>query len=433
MKPALKSVVCFLAFSISNFLFSQGGDFLLGPKPYSFIKYTQDKFIFPADSNLFENFYSKIDSILLYGKGKINIVHFGGSHIQADIYTHEIRKQLQSLDADMNGGRGFLFPYKIAHTNNPSNYGVTYSGVWGFCKNTQSNRPCPLGLSGMAIFTSDKNASIVINPNRDKDIDYSFNKVRVYHSPCNYTISIVSNNQTYKGVYDTISGISTFNIPETRILDLQFHGNDSLNNKITLYGISLDNDNPGIVYNAIGVNGARLTSYLGCEYYSQQLASIEPDLIIFSIGTNDGNTRDFNVLQYLLEYNRLIEITKLTLPDVPILITVPNDCFLYKKYVNKNTAQIQEAILKLAKEQNCGVWDFYNIMGGMGSSQIWYNLGLMRSDRIHFSREGYILKGDLFVTAFLRGWEKNLSQRIYSCPVVKNETIITNIHHPEIE
>ncbi len=430
---AFKSVVCFIAMLVSIDVFCQGGDFLLGPTQFSYINYSKNNFIFPIDSNLFNNFYRKIDTIMLYGKGKVNIVHIGGSHIQADVYTHEIRKQLQLLDADMNGGRGFIFPYRIAHTNNPANFGVTYLGFWEFCKNTQSNRPCPLGLSGMAIFTSDKKASIIINPNRDKEITYTFNKVRVFHSPCNYDISVVLENHLYRGFYDSINGYSIFNIPESRILDLRFARSDSSIDKITIYGISLDNDNPGIVYNAIGVNGARLSSYLGCEYYSQQLASLEPDLIIFSIGTNDGNTRDFNSLQYFLEYSRLIEITRLTLPNVPILITVPNDCFLYKKYINKNTAQIQEAIMNLAKDKNCGVWDFYTIMGGLGSSQLWYNAGMMRSDRIHFSHEGYILKGDLFITAFLRGWEKDLAKRIVNYPVKKNETAVNNTYHPITE
>ena len=41
-------------------------------------------------------------------------------------------------------------------------------------------------------------------------------------------------------------------------------------------------------------------------------------------------------------------------------------------------------------------------MGGFGSSQKWYKDEMMDKLRIHFSREGYLIKGDLFYEAFLK-------------------------------
>ena len=59
-------------------------------------------------------------------------------------------------------------------------------------------------------------------------------------------------------------------------------------------------------------------------------------------------------------------------------------------------------IVELAKQYKMGVWDFYGIMGDLGSSNNWYKDNLMHKDRIHFTPTGYYLKGDLFYEAFLK-------------------------------
>ena len=41
-------------------------------------------------------------------------------------------------------------------------------------------------------------------------------------------------------------------------------------NQITIYGIQFESDNPGIIYHAMGVNGADLPSYLKCNLMQKQ-------------------------------------------------------------------------------------------------------------------------------------------------------------------
>jgi lysophospholipase L1-like esterase len=397
--------------SLVSLVQAQTGDYFLGLKHYPFIKYEKNTIITPADSNYLEGLYDKFDQIINYGEGKINIIHIGGSHIQADIYTNQIRKRFQSLQYDMNGGRGMVFPYRIAKTNNPSNYRVSYTGNWEYSKNTQYKRTSPVGLNGISVTTKDKRASIKIDPNPDSLKSYTYTQVKIFHSLSSYQINLITQDSVYKGTYDSIYGYSTFTVKESCVLNVSFSIADSISDQISVYGISLENDDPGVVYHAIGVNGAKLKSYLGCEYYSQHISALNPDLVIFSIGTNDGNTRYFDSDKYYSEYERLIELTKIAAPNAYIMITVPNDCYMYKRYVNPNTQKLRSEIFTLAKKNNYAIWDLYSIMGGLNSSMEWYRYGLMRYDRIHFNRQGYLLKGDLFVTAFLKGWERNLASR----------------------
>lgn len=391
--------------------YGQQGDYFMSIQQYPFINYSENNITFPSGKDSFESLYQKLDSIMLYGEGKLNIVHIGGSHIQADIYTHHIRKRLQTLQYDMNGGRGLIFPFTMAKTNNPWNYKVRYTGSWDYCKNTKRDRTSPLGLTGMSVSTNTKSASIRISPNRDTSIHYTFNHVKVYHPATNYILTARDHDSVYYSSYDTTQACSVFELPVSREFELCIELNDSIEDTFTLYGIQLDNDNPGVVYHAIGVNGAKLESYLNCELYEKQMSAVKPDLVIFSIGTNDGNTKYFDSEKYKNEYEQLINRTKAAAPNAKILITVPNDAYYYKRYVNKNTLLLKKEILEIAEENDYGVWDFFTIMGGLNSSQKWYNYDIMRYDRVHFNRKGYLLKGDLFVTAFLRGWEKNLTAR----------------------
>jgi lysophospholipase L1-like esterase len=57
-------------------------------------------------------------------------------------------------------------------------------------------------------------------------------------------------------------------------------------------------------------------------------------------------------------------------------------------------------IQELAAKYKMPVWDFYGIMGELGSSKTWQSHGLMQSDKVHFTGVGYHLKGDLLIDAF---------------------------------
>jgi hypothetical protein len=155
-------------------------------------------------------------------------------------------------------------------------------------------KTCRLGITGMSVSTTDSMASITIDPNRDSSDHYSFNKVRIFHEPTFIYMSIVAGDSCFQGLYNDRFGYSEFYLNDLYdILELIIEKQDHPD-IFTLYGISLDTDAPGLVYNAVGINGAMLGSYLACELYAPHLLALDTDLVIFSIGTNDGYTRDFD-------------------------------------------------------------------------------------------------------------------------------------------
>ena len=59
---------------------------------------------------------------------RINILHIGDSHLQADFITSIIRNNLQQEFG--NGGRGMVIPYKLTKTNGPADYNFSSTSLW---------------------------------------------------------------------------------------------------------------------------------------------------------------------------------------------------------------------------------------------------------------------------------------------------------------
>jgi hypothetical protein len=47
-------------------------------------------------------------------------------------------------------------------------------------------------------------------------------------------------------------------------------------------------------------------------------------------------------------------------------------------------------------------------MGGLNSIVLWQKAGLARSDKVHFTREGYLIVADLFFDALMSDFEDHL-------------------------
>jgi len=353
------------------------------------------------------NLFDSINSFILKGNGRINIVHFGGSHIQAAIYTEQFKKRLNNNFYGIIRSAGFVFPFKIAHTNSPVYYNSTYSGKWSVCRNVKIRKNCTIGVGGISATTYDSAFSTTIFPQKDNET-FSFDKVTLMYSCSGSNYKAKINGKTI--ILDTTQNhieVDFNNYKDT--LYVKFYKTDSsINSKFTLYGFILDKKGGGILYNVIGINGASTHSFLSCKLFKPQLSLLKPDLAIFSLGTNDAYGKKFNVSLYVSRLDSLISWVREVNPECKIIITVPNDDYYRRRYPNKNTLLQQKAIKNLASNQNIMVWDLLQIMGGYGSSLTWYRNGLMRYDRIHFTLKGYQLKGDLFFVAFMKSYAKYL-------------------------
>ncbi|UZO82588.1 GDSL-type esterase/lipase family protein [Aquimarina sp. ERC-38] len=381
---------------------------------YTFIDWKANRFIGAEASPSFKKLFKKFQQVADGKARNIHVFHIGGSHIQADIYPNRLRTYLQNMNEVSEGQRGFIFPFRVAKTNNPSNYKVATDSQWQGYRCSIKKDSIAWGLAGITAAFRDSTASINIQANyRGYDQqDYNFNRIRVFYDNWtdDYQIEFEDKN-IIKAQKDNLKvHYREYQLTKT-VKELQFcikRTGDSLTSEFLLMGLELMNDQKGIEYTSIGVNGASFEYYNRCAFFDKQLQLYKPDLFIISIGTNDAYHPDFEPEKFEEYYRKLITTIQKANRDCAILLTVPNDSYYKRKVPNPRTRVMEKIILQLSREYKMAVWNFYKIMGGFNSSQQWYKNQLMPKDRIHFTQLGYRIKADLLLEAFTQAWEKEM-------------------------
>ena len=350
------------------------------------------------DLNIY-NLITKLKSLKTDKNSSLQIVHIGDSHLQAGFLTEKIKQELyQYFSKDTIASPSFIFPYTVAETNNPFFFKVDYTGNWDWCKNIDQEKTCSLGLSGITIRTKDTIASISIKMRNQKykyPTKYYFDKIKILHNSSD-SIDITINNKIAK----PFKGYSFIELKDP--LDSIFIGiKQNTNEQFELYGIILENSMSKINYHTIGVNGATAQSYLKCDYFSDHLELIKPDLIIISLGTNEAYEGEFSQLEHEYILKDLIYQIQDVLPNTAILFISTNDHLKNGEITNENIKKVNKNIFKICKELNLSYWDFYTIMGGKNSIIDWYKKGLTAEDKLHFKKIGYEIQGELFAKALI--------------------------------
>lgn len=378
---------------------------------YSCIRY--EKNYIDKDKYLF-SFFNRLDHFIKERNGKINIVHIGDSHIQADYLTAETRTLFQ--ESFGNGGRGFIFPFKMANTNNPINYSVTYGGHWRNCKAIQADDNCMLGINGLVISTNDSEGYMNIDADRMKKRAYSFDKIKLFYEDDNESYTPIFTNPGDPGFFFDEQPVSNgyseffFNKPQDT-LRMRFTKTHPGQERFQFYGVSLENNSPGLLYHAIGLNGAFTKTFNKSSLFTSQLQALQPDLVIVSLGTNDNFLPESRFCKFCVKDNlrTLLDNIRASRPGVSILMVSPGDIYLHNGSHNSNGDVFKTLLMELAEEYNCGVWDFNTVMGGNYSIKCWARQGLARTDYVHFSKKGYEVQGQLLYRAIMDSYEKRFN------------------------
>ena len=391
-----------MMFNISNLLgqFSSPNTLL-----YPFIE-TQKNNLEIFGDKAWNQFFKKLDNQYSNGKNKINILHFGGSHIQADIWSNRMRTNFQHASPYCQSGRGFIFPFRLIKSNGSPVIISSHSGRWKGYRSSVNHHKGPFGLMGARADLLDTMSKINIwhkNPLSDYD---SFKSIDIFFkdSSNNYDIKIIvdSNIQI---VYKRNKGHIKFQLSQSvDSLSIHIFRKKDIPSKFSFFGLLLDNDNNGISYHSIGVNGASVKSYLRCIDFEKQLSIIKPDLVIFSIGINDAYEEDFSKESFYNNYDTLIQKIKSNDPNTAILLTTNNDSYYKRKYPNKRALEVREKMLELAKKKDLALWDMFQVMGGLNSIIDWQKNQLAKKDLIHLTYDGYNLIGDLLFDAFMKSY-----------------------------
>ncbi|WP_395061008.1 GDSL-type esterase/lipase family protein [Flavobacterium sp.] len=359
--------------------------------------------------NIFINTYSmnpllaKLYKIKHFSQENAVFVHIGDSHIQADLETSVIRSQLQSYFG--NAGRGLVFPYQVAKTNAPYDIISSSKSSWKNNRVARIDTLISCGISAFGIESQSANPEFNLDLRSINGIKDSFDKVKLFMGGEISELAYVYNdNQTENICYAVAPNYAEFNLKSaTSGFKLTFPTTDT----IQFFGVSLEKkETSGIIYHSIGANGAKYSDYTKTSRFWKQLKNLNADCYIISLGTNEAQDPNLKAEDFLDDVNSMINKIRLISPNACIILTTPPVSYFKKISPNKSLEVITNALIEFSNENNVVCWDLFNVSRGLEGAKVWKSTQLLRSDLVHFSREGYILQGTLFAAAFAEVWNK---------------------------
>lgn len=378
---------------------------------YKCVHYHKNKLETYANDQNIRWFYQKLDSLLNFKGKSVNIVHIGGSHVQADALTNTLRKHFIALNYDVTGNRGVIFPYILGKTNRPGSYRMRPIGNWDtFSSNVKFNLPDePHGVTGMIAIAKENGSGLTLKLNTDSTQTWQMKRLVVMGRASSEEVKVFTlsaKGDTLWARHDKETHLYTLSFPQT-IDSTSILLKIPEGEQFILSGLMPMNPKRSVTVHSLGINGAALTSWLKCTAFNEEVKLLNADLVILGVGVNDANVpaSNFNPDLYKSRYRELMARFKAVNPHVAFLFITNNDCYKNipktKKGPNPNTAKVQKAMHELAREEGAAVWDLYEVMGGYGSSNAWVKAELMRTDHIHFTPEGYQLLGHMLFNAMM--------------------------------
>ncbi len=109
------------------------------------------------------------------------------------------------------------------------------------------------------------------------------------------------------------------------------------------------------------------------------------DVVILQSGTNESLDPDFKASIYEAQLNASLTRLKAAYPRARCVLIGPPDA----KRSSNTVRLINDSQYRLASAKGCAHWHWQKAMGGPGASVRWLAQGLMQTDLLHLTPEGY--------------------------------------------
>jgi hypothetical protein len=182
------------------------------------------------------------------------------------------------------------------------------------------------------------------------------------------------------------------------------------------FGVVLERDAPGVVLDALGVQGARIR-FLDKQddaHWAEQLAWRKTDLLIYEFGANESSD---GFLYAMADYHRTMKEVlaqgQRALPESSCLVIGAMD----------RAAKVGDEIVSLrvipaivdeqrraAAELGCAFFDTYAAMGGARSMPTWVRRGLGQADMTHPSVLGSEVIGNWIFRGLMKAYNEHLKR-----------------------
>jgi lysophospholipase L1-like esterase len=351
------------------------------------------------------------------------VTHYGDSPITNDGITGTARQLLQKRFGD--SGHGFILIDRPWDWYGHQAITFDPSGNW-----TSSSLMNPItrdglfGLGGVSFSANGPGRSVRFAPASSGETGKKFSHLEVYYleQPEGGQFSVTVNDTDSKTVSTagafTKSGFFKITAPDPFAKSFSV---TSVSGQVRVFGAVLENDDPGVVYDSLGVNGAfagLLATAMNEQHWTEQLQHRGSDLVILNYGTNESqDASDDQMARYDRELREVVRRVRTALPKASILIVSPMDrgkrAGAGRVITLPAIPKIVELQRRVAAETHCAFLNLFAAMGGEGTMARWSQGSnrLVRSDLTHPTVEGSQTVGTLIYTALMENYN-NYRERL---------------------
>lgn len=358
-------------------------------------------------------FYARLKKTKSKEAGAVTrILHYGDSVITSDLISGTMRRKMQAEFGD--AGHGFILVAKAWDWYFHNDVIQGAGTGWNTSRITGPfNRDLMYGVGGVS-FVGSPGAVAWYGTSAGQTYGKKVSRFDVYYMETanGGEVELKSNDGKVEKFSTRAEGgasrIKSFAVPD---------GEAKLTMKVVsgsprLFGVALERDAPGVVYDALGANGGRgeLLGNMDGGHWKEQMTLRDPALVILNYGTNESEVGMASRESYEKTLRALVDKVKAAAPKASVLVVGPLD----RAEKNESTGALRtkpvikklvESQKKVASDAGVGFWNTYEAMGGEGSMASWVKKGLAGSDLTHPSPQGGDIIGDLLYKALLAGFE----------------------------
>jgi lysophospholipase L1-like esterase len=326
------------------------------------------------------------------------IIHYGDSHVAADLLTGSLRQQFQT--AFGNAGSGFLYAARPWNWYTRASFTSVASAGWNVDGLKLAALPFDnlLGLAGLSFTTNRAGERLQLTATGTRFEFYLLQQPQAGSVECWLDGELYHPALPLDAPYAT-----TLFVP----IEAESDGPHTLelrtitDGPVRSFGLIAENNRSGVSYDALGLNGARATRPLAWDWdlLREQLTQRAPDLIVIAYGSNEAGDTDLSLATYQRDFTELLRRFQAAVPEAALLVIAPPDraAFTYGRWQTlPKLPGVVAAQRAAAQEADAAFWNLFQAMGGAGSIQRWATQRppLAQADRVHLTATGYRLIAD---------------------------------------
>lgn len=324
--------------------------------------------------------------------GVVRVTHLGDSSIGMDGLPHALRTRFQRAYGDAGPGFVRLAPHGGSYRNRTVD--VRVGPDWQLCAVIRRcHRDGHYGLAGFTA-SSRRGAHTIVTPREERTVSRA--ELWYLAQPRGGRLRFAFGDDVHADIDTSAAELEDRwhvleRAPGAHRVAVRALGGGVAR----AYGVVLENEGPGVVWDTLPVVGAFTHRLLAHDeaHFAAQLARRDPDLVVLSYGGNDLRRLINEVVTaegLEEETHRLLTRVREAVPDAGCLLVGISD---HERSGEREVSPVHVRTVLAAQRAaagraGCAFWDTTAAMGGAGSFDDWRRRGLAAGDLKHLTERG---------------------------------------------